>query len=268
MRLSNSHRLAAVLLGSVLMTGCLQADESASAKKAAPSKATELVDKSFSAVRASLLRFSPDVPIQHIRASAIPGIAEVELDSGIIYLSNDGQYLIRGDISRLDGKSMVSLTDEAMGRKRVEVMKTLKHQDMVVFPAKGKAKEVVTVFTDTDCSFCRRLHEEVPEMNRLGIEVRYLAYPRNLPRTGPEAGTSKVMRDIWCHPKPDQAMTIVKQGGRVADAKAGCKAPIEEQYLIGQKMGVQGTPAIYNSKGVNVGGYLTAAKLAERLQLK
>ncbi|MDZ4297549.1 MAG: thioredoxin fold domain-containing protein [Moraxellaceae bacterium] len=269
MGLLNRRWLASVMITSALMTGCLQADDSD--KKAEKPKATATTKSAsgdFAAVRDSLLSFSPDVPIQEIRSSAIPGLVEVELESGIIYVSEDGKHLLRGDISRFDGQRLVSLTDEAMGRKRVELMKTLKRQDMVIFPAKGKAKEVITVFTDTDCGYCRRLHEEVPAMNRMGIEVRYLAYPRNLPRTGPDSSTSKVMRDIWCHPTPDKAMTIVKSGGRVADGKASCKAPIEAQYVLGQKMGVQGTPAIFTSKGVNVGGYVTAAQLAERLQLK
>jgi thiol:disulfide interchange protein DsbC len=270
MGLLNRRWLACVMVTSALMTGCVQADDDTDNKTEKP-KATAAAKASsgnFAEVRASLLGFSPDVPIQDIRPSSIPGLVEVELDSGIIYVSEDGQYLVRGDISRFEGKRLVSLTDEAMGRKRVELMKTLNRKDMVIFPARGKAKEVITVFTDTDCGYCRRLHEEVPAMNRMGVEVRYLAYPRNLPRTGPDGGTSKVMRDVWCHPTPDKAMTIVKSGGRVAEAKASCKAPIEAQYALGQKMGVQGTPAIFTSKGVNVGGYVTAKQLAERLELK
>lgn len=259
-------RLLPMVLSATLISGCLQSEEASASKPAVATAAT--ATGGHAEVRARIQAFAPDAVILAVRETPIEGLLEVEIEGGVLYASRDGSHLLRGDLSRLEGRQLVSLTEQTLARKRVALLQALPARDMIVFPARGKAKAVVTVFTDTDCGYCRRLHEQVPEMNRRGIEVRYLAFPRSLPRTGMSTGTAKVMHDIWCHPKPDQAMTTVKAGGRVAPAKAACRSPVEAQYQLGQQVGVRGTPAIYSSQGEALGGYMTAADLAARLGLK
>lgn len=259
-------RVLPMVLSVTLMSGCLQSEEAAASKPATAAAAPPA--SVAAAVRERIQAFAPDAVIVAVRDTPVDGLVEVEVEGGVLYASRDGRYLLRGDLSRLEGQQLVSLTEQTMARKRVALLQAQSTRDMIVFPARGKAKAVVTVFTDTDCGYCRRLHEQVPDMNRRGIEVRYLAFPRSLPRTGMASGTAKVMQDVWCHPKPDQALTTVKAGGRVAPAKAACQSPVAAQYQLGQQMGVRGTPAIYDSQGEALGGYMTAADLAARLGLK
>ncbi|MEL0029154.1 MAG: thioredoxin fold domain-containing protein, partial [Perlucidibaca sp.] len=119
-----------------------------------------------------------------------------------------------------------------------------------------------------DCGYCRKLHQEVPEMNKLGIEIRYLAFPRDLPRFGLNGGAGREMVKVWCSSDPAKAMTLAKQGAELPAAKPGCKPPIVEEYKLGQRMGVRGTPAIFNEQGEQIGGYLTAKQAAQVLGLK
>ncbi|WP_241146689.1 DsbC family protein [Amnimonas aquatica] len=218
-------------------------------------------------IRASLQQAVPQAKVQAVRETPMPGVYEVELPTGMVYASADGRFVIQGELLQLDGKQVTNLTEKASASKRVAVMKTIKRQDEIVFPARGKAKAVLTVFTDIDCGYCRKLHQEVPELNRLGVEVRYLAYPRDLPRAGATGGTGGRMGQIWCNANREQALTLAKQGKSFPAARKNCTAPIAEQFALGQRMGVTGTPAVFNEQGEQLGGYMPAAKLAQALGL-
>lgn len=220
-----------------------------------------------SQIRQRLTQAVPKANIVSVTASPIAGVYAVELDGGTIYASADGQYLIQGDMLQVKGKEVVNITDQAKSKQRLVLLKGIDKRDEIIFPAKGKAKAVITVFTDTDCGYCRKLHAEVPAMNAKGIEVRYLAYPRDLPRVGANAGTGARMTEIWCSANPAQALTLAKQGRPVAAGKADCKAPIAEQFALGRKMGVTGTPAVFSEKGEQLGGYITADRAATLLGL-
>lgn len=220
-----------------------------------------------SQIRERLSQAAPQSKVVSVSASPMPGVYAVELDGGMVYASADGQYLIQGDMLQIKGKEIVNITDQANAKRRVALLKAIDKRDEIIFPAKGKTKAVLTVFTDVDCGYCRKLHAEVPAMNAKGIEVRYLAYPRDLPRVGATAGTGARMTEIWCNANRAQALTLAKQGRPVPAGKADCKAPISEQFALGRQMGVTGTPAIYNANGEQLGGYITADRAATMLGL-
>ena len=218
-------------------------------------------------IRSKLQQAVPGTEIKSIKPAALPGFYEVSIPGALIYASADGQYVLQGELLQLKGKQIVNLTEQAQASSRVGLIRSIDKRQAVVFPANGKPKAVITVFTDTHCGYCRKLHQEVPAMNQMGIEVRYLAYPRDLPRVGVNAGTGAELANIWCASNREQAMTLAKQGQPVPAARKGCKAPIAEQYALGQQMGVTGTPAIFDEKGRQLGGYLTAKQAAHRLGL-
>lgn len=219
-------------------------------------------------IRNHLQQAVPDAKVLAVRPSAMAGLYEVELPGGMVYASADGQYVIQGDLLQLKGKQVVNLSEQSMASRRVGLLKGVDRRDAIIFPARGKPKAVLTVFTDVDCGYCRKLHQEVPAMNRLGIEIRYLAFPRDLPRYGLAGGAGKQMAQIWCSSEREKAMTLAKQGDEIPPARKGCKAPIVEQYKLGQRMGVKGTPAIFNEKGEQMGGYISAAQAGQMLGLK
>ena len=114
---------------------------------------------------------------------------------------------------------------------------------MVIFPAVGETKGVVSVFTDVDCGYCRKLHQEVPKLNQMGIEVRYLAYPR----AGVGSRSYQKIVSAWCAADPNKAMTQLKSGMEIPDVS--CENPVAAQFDLGQQVGVTGTPAIVLEDG-------------------
>ena len=134
-------------------------------------------------------------------------------------------------------------------------------EDMIVFAPKAGTKGIVYVFTDVDCGFCRKLHEDIDQLNELGIEVRYLAFPRG----GPGTPTYDKMVSIWCADEPREAITAAKLGEAVADA--ACDSPVAEQFALGQSLHFAGTPTMFTERGELIAGYLMPDELARQLGL-
>ncbi|MES2721121.1 MAG: DsbC family protein [Pseudomonadota bacterium] len=218
-------------------------------------------------IRSKLQQAVPGTVIKSVKPAALPGFYEVSIPGATVYASADGEYVLQGELLQIKGKQVINLTEQAQASARVGLIRGIDKRQTVIFPANGKPKAVLTVFTDTHCGYCRKLHQEVPAMNQMGIEVRYLAYPRDLPRVGANAGTGAELANIWCSGNPGQAMTMAKQGQSIPAGRKGCKAPIAEQFALGQQMGVTGTPAIFDEKGRQLGGYITAKQAAQRLGL-
>ena len=219
-------------------------------------------------IRDKLIQVVPATKIVAVRPSAMPGLFEVELNNGVVYASPDGQFILQGDLIQIKGKQVVNLTEQVQAAKRVTLLKQVDRRDEIIFPAQGKARGVLTVFTDINCGYCRKFHQEVPALNQAGIEVRYLAYPRDMARTGPHGGTAAEMSAIWCSANREQLLTQAKQGQEIAAPRKDCKSPVAEQYALGQRLGVTGTPTVFNDKGEQLGGYLTAQQAIQRLGLR
>jgi thiol:disulfide interchange protein DsbC len=132
---------------------------------------------------------------------------------------------------------------------------------MIVFKPNGEVKHTVTIFTDVDCGYCRQFHREIDKVTALGIEVHYLFYPR----TGPNTESWTKADEVWCAPDHNAALTRAKLGGSLPAASDACKTPVETHYELGQRIGVRGTPAVFNEAGDLIGGYLPPATLAKVL---
>lgn len=218
-------------------------------------------------IRDKLMQAVPGTKIVAVRPSAMPGLFEVELSNGVVYASGDGQFVIQGDLIQIKDRQIGNLTEQVRALKRVALLKQVDRRDEIIFPARGKVRGVLTVFTDINCGYCRKFHQEVPVLNQAGVEVRYLAYPRDMPRTGANAGTAAQMASIWCSSNREQMLTQAKQGQDIAPARKDCKSPVAEQYALGQRLGVTGTPSIFNEKGEQLGGYLTTPQALAALGL-
>lgn len=204
----------------------------------------------------------PDIPVTEIRESVVSGFYEVELASGeILYASGDGSYLFTGDLYQIESQGFKNITEERRMSARADQMASLDENKMVVFPAEGEEKGQITVFTDIDCAYCRKLHQEVPELNKMGIAVRYLGFPR----AGIGSASYYTLVSTWCAENQLDAMTKAKRGEAIEDTR--CENPVAEQYRLGQKLGVQGTPAIFLDDGRLLPGYMPAARIAEALKI-
>lgn len=201
------------------------------------------------------------VQVRSITASDIEGLYEVELANGpILYTTAKGDYFVAGDLYAVRPEGFVNLGELRRDTQRQEKMAAVATEDMIVFPAKGETKTHITVFTDVTCYYCRKLHQEVPQLNEAGVEVRYMAYPRA--GVGTE-GYQKLVT-AWCADNPPDVLTRLKADESVED-KSCSDNPVTDQFQLGQDVGVRGTPAIVTQQGKLISGYMPADRMLAEL---
>ena len=209
-------------------------------------------------VRARVVAKLPGAQPSDVAASPIPGIYEVTMGGLIAYVSSDGKYLLSGNVYDLD--TQVNLTASRRNSARAKALAAASESNMVVF-GPANAKMTVTVFTDIDCGFCRKFHNQIAEVNKAGVRVRYMFFPR----TGPGTESWTKAEQVWCAADRREALTRAKKGETVKGKACG-DAAIKSQYEMGSDLGVEGTPAIFTQNGDYIGGYLTPAELVQAIQ--
>ena len=224
---------------------------------AQPFKTATFVDKAVEqAIRSSFKRARPDFQIISIASSEMPGVYRVEMSNGpTVFSSPDGKYVLAGKMYEFGGNGVVDIAEKRMEPQRKALLSQVPREDMIIFSPEGEAKGALYVFTDVDCGFCQKLHKEVPALNAQGIEVRYLAYPRQ----GVGTPTFNKMVSAWCADDRAAAMNALKTRRPIANKQ--CQTPIIGQYELGQQIGVTGTPAIITENGELIPGYRPAEQL-------
>jgi len=217
-------------------------------------------NEAVDAVRFALQENSK-LPVEEVVVSQMPGLYEVVLSDGtVLFTDKTGTYFIVGDLYQATGRSLVNLSDMRRNELRKNLIAGIAETDMVVFsPKSGSKKTAITVFTDIDCGYCRKLHQEIPELNRMGIEVRYLAYPR----AGLDSESYDKIVSAWCADDQQTALTRAKAGQKIEHLS--CANPVAEHYALGGAVGVTGTPSIIFEDGRLLPGYLPAERLAQQL---
>ncbi len=204
----------------------------------------------------------PDLPINSVTPTPVAGYLAVELDGGtFLYASVDGKYLFAGDLYELD-TTLVNVTDSRRAGKRRDQLAKVPESELLVFsPRKKPVRKSVFVFTDVDCGYCRKLHLEMRAINDLGIEVKYLAFPRA--GVGSEAANKLIT--AWCSTDRNSALSALKTGKSLPTKT--CPNPVAAQYELGKDIGITGTPAIVTAEGDLLPGYMPAKDLAAALGL-
>jgi thiol:disulfide interchange protein DsbC len=198
-----------------------------------------------------------EIEVEDVRPSPVAGLYEVRSGAEVGYVSTDGRYYVDGDVFDITSKE--NLTEDVRRKGRLALLSAVKDKDAIVFSPQGAARHTVTVFTDVDCVHCRRMHGEIAELNRLGIRVRYLMYPRG----GPGTESWRKAEAVWCSADRREALTRAKKGEKVS-AK-DCDAPVAAQYELGRSLGVNGTPGIFTDTGEYLAGYASAEYLGAYL---
>ncbi|MGF1713764.1 bifunctional protein-disulfide isomerase/oxidoreductase DsbC [Photobacterium chitinilyticum] len=194
-----------------------------------------------------------------ITPSPFSGLNEVVTDRGIIYVSDDGNYFLAGQLYKNDGAQPVNLTEQKMAKLNKVKLKGME-DEMIVYPAKDE-KYVVTVFTDTSCGYCRKLHSEMQSYNDAGITIRYLAFPRG----GERSRNFAEMSAIWGAKDTAKAMNDAKNGQFDISSTAQREDLVRKHYQLGVAMGVSGTPAMILEDGTMLPGYQPAGMLRKML---
>lgn len=203
-------------------------------------------------IKATLAGLIPDEPVTRIRTTPFDNLYEVLMGPNVIYMSGDGRYILKGDLLDMQTRTNLSENERAMARE--SIFHNLTREEYIEFSPQNP-QHILYVFTDVNCSYCRRFHKDMPVLNEHGIGVRYLAYPR----AGIGSRTAAMMQSVWCAADRKQALTDAKNGKNISVKQ--CKNPIEKDYLLGQKIGVRGTPAIYTENGEELSGYMPPDEL-------
>jgi thiol:disulfide interchange protein DsbC len=212
----------------------------------------------------------PDINFGTPRPSAIKGLYQVQVPGGpVLFVTPEGDKFIAGELFGISASGFSKIEDPYVVEERKKALAGLNPKDSINFKPKGKTKAVVYVFTDIDCGYCRKLHsqmhtyteagQELPGYNDLGIEIRYLAYPR----AGIPSPSADKLVSTWCAKDKLDAMTKLKSGQTVASSV--CDNPVAQQFQLGGQLGVNGTPALFLPDGSLMPGYLPPADLAKTL---
>ncbi len=245
-----TYQLLSMSLGMLplLFTSLVNAEQQANLSDADKAAATEIASK-VSGIEA-----------KNVHPSSIKGLYQVIVGPQVLYISRDAKLLFYGDIvNRETGKNLTTpLRDQA----RLQTVNAMDESSMIVFTPKKETKHTITVFTDIDCGYCKKLHSEIDTYTDLGIKVRYMAYPR----AGINSPSYYKAVNVWCAKDRKKAITLAKLNQSVTSEK--CDDPVKQHMLIGEKLGVNGTPNLILDDGRMVPGYVPAAKLLDILNKK
>ena len=203
----------------------------------------------------------PDTTIESIEPSSLKGIYKVYYgDLQPIYVSEDGNFFIYGDMYKIGSNDITNLTKEEIKGRRLDILDSIPADELIIFKSNNELVSI-TVFTDVDCGYCRKLHSQIDEYNQAGITIKYAAFPRS----GIGTQTFTKMVGAWCSEDPKQAMTDLKNDKKM-NLDFCEEQPIARHYIIGQKLGINGTPAIITPDGDLIPGYVSPEELL--LQIK
>ena len=216
-----------------------------------------LAEEPPAAVIDALEKIVPGIPPDRVELSALSGLYEVSYGPTVVYVSADGRFLLQGDLVEIESRT--NYTRERQRAHRRERMASVDEADTIVF-GPPDAKYTVDVFTDIDCPYCVRLHQQMSEYNRLGVRIRYLAFPR--------AGIGSPSYDkyvaAWCSEDQQAALSDAKNGVRLPSKQ--CDNPVEKQFALGRAVGVRGTPSLILENGELVPGFVPPSELIEMLE--
>lgn len=205
-----------------------------------------------------------DMNFGELRTSTVDGYYEIQAGALTLYVAESGDHFFVGELISISDGQIISETEKSKAAQRVELLAQLDRNDMIVFAPQGETRAVLTVFTDVTCTYCRALHREIDDLNAAGIEVHYLAWPR----TG--LGTYEALRTTtaWCAEDRNRAMTELKADTWTGGDDICANNPVADQYELGVRLGVTGTPAIVLEDGVLMPGYRTVDQFVEILGLE
>ena len=217
----------------------------------------------FDKLRAALEVPGMGLKVASVETSELPGLFQVQFTNGpMVYATAGGEFFVLGDLYSVGQDGFVNLAEKRRDGERVEKLAAVAKEDMIIFSPEGETRAHISVFTDVTCFYCQKLHQEVPELNKRGVEVRYLAYPR----AGVGSPGYNKLASAWCADNPQDILTRLKNKENVPEKL--CKDnPIADQYQLGQELGVRGTPAMVTEDGQMIPGYQSADDLMVTLGL-
>lgn len=215
-----------------------------------------VADDDYSILEKRIRLLAPNANSIAISETPVDGIMQVQIDGDIIYTSADGKYMFQGRLIDLDTRE--DLTETAKAELRRELMGNIIPAEQITFSPQDPVYDL-TVFTDIDCGYCRKLHAQVDEYNKQGIAIHYMAFPR----AGIGSRSYEKAVAVWCADDQQSALTEAKLGSEPDPIQ--CDNPVAQQYQLGIDLGVTGTPALLTASGQLIPGYVPPVQLRTRL---
>jgi thiol:disulfide interchange protein DsbC len=251
-----SRFLVAALMAAFSLSACAQTHAPADPGKQAAAAPAAAAGSPEQAVRQALAEIAPDQAVDYVGPAPFAGFREVLFGGQVAYVSDDGRFFLQAQPFDLQARQPA--TSPGLMEFRRSQLAAIPAAERIVF-APAKPVHTVTVFTDVECGYCRRMHQEIAEYNRQGIAVEYVAFPR----MGPASQDFADMISVWCAADRKRALTQAKSGAAVA--KQQCTSPVAMHYALGQKIGVNGTPAVFAADGTQLGGYMPPVQMRQAL---
>ena len=208
------------------------------------------------AINKVLQNLIPGSMPDRIAESVIPGLYVVSYGPDVLYITKDGRYVLEGDLLNIETRE--NLTETMRSTARLKLINAVDPKNMIVFAPK-QVKHTVTVFTDVDCVFCRKLHSQIADYNKYGIAIRYMAFPR----TGVNTESYYKAVSVWCSPDRKAALTRAKLGEHLK--KSDCDNPVRQQMALADRLGVTATPTLILEDGSLISGYIPPDRMSKML---
>jgi thiol:disulfide interchange protein DsbC len=255
--------LLALCVGGLALNACAAPDGTTAAAGVTTAATTGGATGSEAAIRRAVQGLVPNASIDSIRPAPMQGFYQVIASGHLVYVSSDGKYMLNGDLIDLGKKK--NITEDGWADFRKAELAKVPEADRIVF-APPNPRYRVTVFTDVNCAYCRQLHEHMADFNKAGIAVEYIAWPREgvINEAGRTTPTYNEMVSVWCASDRKAAFTSAKQGK--APKATNCPNPVKDEFELGVKLGVSGTPTIIAADGSMIGGYVTPDQLLQALK--
>jgi len=217
-----------------------------------------LAERDIQELKRALAERLPGANLDNLAPTPIEGLYELRVGGRIVYVSDDGRYLLSGRL--IDLETREDLTERVLAKERVSALADIPERKMIIFEPPGEVRHTLTTFTDIDCPYCRKMHSEMNQLNAYGIRVRYLLYPR--------AGIPSVSYDkavsVWCAENQQEALTRAKRG--LQPEERDCENPVREHMSIADRLGLTGTPFTITETGRVITGYMPAPALYDSLE--
>ena len=204
---------------------------------------------------------NPNMEVTNVQPSSVEGISEVEINGKeYVYATEDARHIFTGNLINLGEGGFTNVTEQRLEILRKSQISEIDLSSTITFEAEEEHHELY-VFTDVTCGYCVKFHEHINDINDLGVTVHYLAFPR----AGMSSPSADMMRKVWCSPNRRDALTEAKVEKKVSQSPLPCNSPVSSHYTLAYRLGVSGTPAIYDENGRHLGGYLTTEEIDKAL---
>lgn len=200
----------------------------------------------------------PTANLERVTTSPVAGVLEVTIEGGVIYVSADGRFVFNGTLIEI--ATGEDLTERVLSKRRLKVLSRVPEERMIIFEPKGDVKYTLTTFTDIDCPYCQRMHQDMDALNGYGIRVRYLLFPR----AGVDSVSYEKAVSVWCSKDRQKELTLAKAGE--VPKRRECDNPVREHMALANDLGLTGTPLSITENGAKIVGYASAKALLQQVE--